>query len=172
LSPMNPYTIRSHGYGYGTKDTGQYDRDAMTHFVHGAAMMVPMEVIRKVGLMAEVYFLYYEELDWAARIKKAGYTLWYIHNSLVLHKESISTGKMSKLKVYYMNRSRLLFLRRNTQGFQFLVAILFQAGVAIPKNALKFLLSREPGLFGAYRRAVWWHVSNLFSKEIHSNPEF
>jgi GT2 family glycosyltransferase len=172
LSPVNPYTIRSKGYGHGAKDAGQFDRDEKTNFVHGAAMMVPMSVISRVGLMAECYFLYYEELDWANRIKSAGYDLWYIHNAVVLHKESISTGKLSPLKIYYMNRARLLYLRRNVHGITFLIASLYQLGVAIPKNALKFLFSGEKGHFSAYHRAVMWHVANLFSSEIHQNPVF
>ena len=172
LSPINPYTIRSRGYGFGVKEIGQFDKDSLTNFVHGAAMMVPMEVIHKVGLMAESYFLYYEELDWATMIKRAGYFLWYIHNSVVLHKESVSTGKLSPLKVYYMNRARLLYLRRNIKGFQFIVAIIYQLFISIPKNALKYLVKGETGNFKAYHKAVMWHAKNMFSKEIHSNPQF
>ncbi len=172
LSPVNPYTVRSRGYGYGVKDAGQFDKDAVTNFVHGAAMMVPMDVIRKVGLMAECYFLYYEELDWATRMKEAGYSLWYVHNSVVLHKESVSTGRLSPTKVYYMNRARLLYLRRNIHGFPFVVATLYQLCISIPKNALKLLLKGEHGHFIAYHKAIMWHVKNLFSKEVHSNPVF
>ena len=107
-APLNPVTMRSHGIGYREKDTGQYERDALTAFVHGAAMIVPRAVIRQVGLMAECYFLYYEELDWGIRIRRAGYSLWFVHNSRVYHKESVSTGKKSPLKTYYLNRGRLL----------------------------------------------------------------
>jgi len=172
VSPVNPYTVRSHGYGFGVKDTAQFEEDSLTNFVHGAAMMVPMEVIRKVGLMAECYFLYYEELDWATRIKNAGYELWYVHNSLVLHKESISTGKMSPLKVYYMKRSRLIYLRRNISGFPFIVASIYQLCISIPKNALSFLVKGKSAHFRAYHKAVMWHLKHLFSKELHSNPTF
>ena len=172
LSALNPYTIRNRGYGYGVKDTGQFDKDTLTNFVHGAAMMVPMEVIHKVGLMAESYFLYYEELDWATRIRNAGYDLWYIHDSIVLHKESVSTGKLSPLKTYYMNRSRLLYLRRNVTGFKFMVATVYQLCISIPKNALRFLIKGENGHFKAYHKAVMWHAKNLFSDEVHSNPSF
>ena len=172
LSPINPYTIRSRGYGFGVKDTGQFDQDSLTNFVHGAAMMVPMETIHKVGLMAESYFLYYEELDWATRIKSAGYNLWYIHNSVIFHKESVSTGKLSPLKVYYMNRARLLYLRRNITGFAFIVAIMYQLFVSIPKNALQYLVKGETDKFKAYHKAVMWHFHNMFSKNIHSNPQF
>jgi len=169
-APMNHYTMRSHGIGHGVVDAGQFDTDARTHFVHGAAMMVPLSVIQQTGMMPECYFLYYEELDWCASIKRAGYQLWYVHDSCILHKESISTGKMSPFKTYYMNRARLLYLRRNVSGVTFLVAILFQLFIAIPKNFLVFLLKKDKGHFKSYARAISWHAKNLFSKEIHNNP--
>ncbi len=169
-APMNPYTMRSFGFGHGAKDTGQFNRDTPTSFVHGAAMMIPMDLIKKVGLMAETYFLYYEELDWGARIIAGGYQLWYVHDSTILHKESMSTGKFSPFKTYYMNRSRILYLRRNVKGFTFFVAFLYQLFIAIPKNCLTFLLKREYGHFKAYCKAIIWHTKNLFSNNIHINP--
>jgi len=168
-APMNLYTMRSHGIGHGIVDNGQFDTDSQTHFVHGAAMMVPRSVVIKVGLMPECYFLYYEELDWCARIKRAGYQLWYVHSSVILHKESISTGKLSPFKTYYLNRSRLLYLRRNVNGITFLVALLYQILVAIPKNLTVFLLKKDKGHFKAYGRMLIWHIDHLFSDEIHAN---
>ncbi len=170
-APINHYTMRSHGYGWGAIDNGQFDQDAITNFVHGAAMMIPMSVIRKVGLMPECYFLYYEELDWCSAIKRAGYQLWYVHNSTVQHKESISTGKMTPFKTYYMNRARILYLRRNLSGFTFFVATLFQVFVSIPKNLLVFLVKGQFDHFKAYARAIGWNLSHLFVKEIHLNPK-
>lgn len=169
-APINPYTIRSHGFGHGAKDIGQFEQDTLTSFVHGAAMMIPMDVIKKVGLMAEIYFLYYEELDWSARIRNAGYELWYVHNSIVMHKESISTGKLSPFKTFYMNRSRLLYLRRNVNGFTFPVAFLYQLCISVPKNMLFFILKNKQGHFKAYCRAVLWHFKNLLFKDIHTHP--
>jgi len=169
-APMNPYTLRSYGYGYGVKDIGQFEKDTLTFFVHGAAMMIPIEVIRKVGMMADVYFLYYEELDWAARIRAAGYELWYVHNSTVMHKESISTGRLTPFKTYYMNRARILYLRRNVSGLTFLIAFLFQTFVSIPKNSLLFLFKGQKGHFLAYLKAIFWHVKNVFINDIRSNP--
>lgn len=169
-APINPYTMRSFGYGYGAQDNGQFDTDSITNFVHGAAMLVPLSIIKEVGLMPECYFLYYEELDWCTSIKKNGYQLWYVHNSTILHKESVSTGKMTPFKTYFMNRSRLLYLRRNLNGITFLVSLLFQVFIAIPKNLLVFLFKNNMGHLKAYIRAIYWHISHLFSSEIHSNP--
>ena len=61
-------------------------------------MMVPKRVVDEVGKMTEIYFLYYEEHDWAAMIKRSGYKVYYQPKSYILHKESLSTGKFSPLK--------------------------------------------------------------------------
>jgi GT2 family glycosyltransferase len=169
-APINPYTMRSHGYGYGVKDSGQFDQDTLTSFVHGAAMMIPMAVVKKVGMMAEIYFLYYEELDWAARIRAAGYELWYVHNSTVMHKESITTGRLSPFKTYYMNRARVLYLRRNVSGFTFMISFLYQTFISVPKNILTFLIKGQTDHSMAYIKAILWHVKNMFINDIHNNP--
>jgi len=169
LTPINPYTVRSHGIGFGEADKAQYEKDQITAYAHGAAMMIPVEVIKKIGLMSEAFFLYYEELDWCFRLRKAGYKIYYVHNSLVYHKESISTGKLSPLKIYYLNRSRLLYMRRNIHGFNLFIGILFQLFFSIPKNAFFYLLKGKFKLFYAYIRAILWHIKNLFNKDIHSN---
>lgn len=169
-APINNYTIRSHGYGHGKLDNGQFDKDTLTFFVHGAAMLIPMQVIKDVGMMAEVYFLYYEELDWGNRIRKAGYQLWYVHNSLVMHKESISTGKATPFKTYYLNRARIIYLRRNTEGMTFLIAFLFQVFIAIPKNLLFFLIKWQIKHLNAYFKAIFWHLKHPGSKSVNLNP--
>ena len=118
-TPMNYYTARNSCIGQFEKDNGQYDHlTGPTGYVHGAAMMVKRECIDKAGLMAENYFLYYEELDWCDRIKRAGYQAWLITDALIYHKESVSVGKVSALKEFFMNRNRILFIRRNAPFFK------------------------------------------------------
>ena len=170
FTPMNPVTVRNKGIGFQEKDQGQYDTDSYTEYAYGAAMMVPVEVIKKAGLMADIFFLYYEEMDWMQRIKDAGYKIAYVHNSLIFHKDSYTTGSMSPLKIYYLNRNRILYLRRNVHGFTFLLAILYQFLIAVPKNMIVFLLKGQFRLFIAYKNAVGWHFTNMFSKELHSSP--
>jgi GT2 family glycosyltransferase len=96
---MNPVTIRNQGIGFQEIDRGQYDQDAPTYFLFGAAMLIPRRIFQKVGLMADIFFLYYEEIDWFHRIRNAGYQLYYIHNSLVYHKDSVTTGSGSPMKI-------------------------------------------------------------------------
>src|SRR6185503_17526378 len=102
----------------------------ITNHAHGAAMMVKREVIEKVGMMPEFYFLYYEELDFCEHIKKGGYTIWYIAESVVYHKESMTVGGENALKTYYMARNRILFMRRNNSGFNLVVFFIYFSFIA------------------------------------------
>jgi GT2 family glycosyltransferase len=97
--------------------------------------MVPMSAVEKVGLMPEMYFLYYEEHDWSMRFLNAGYKIFYQPQSLVLHKEAISTGgRVSLLRTYYFNRNRILFGRRNLKGPARLLSALYMTFISVPKN--------------------------------------
>lgn len=172
ISVMNPYTARTTAYGYGVKDEGQFEADSPTAFGHGAAFMVPMSLIREVGLMPDIYFLYYEELDWCERFKEKGKQIWYVHNSMIYHKESISTGKFSPVKTYYLNRARILFTRRNVKSPTLYFSLLYQFVIALPKNAIVFVLKGDFKLFRAYLRAVIWNVSTFFNPRIHATPAY
>lgn len=157
---MSHWTIRNNSIGYHQKDDGDFDIAGETQSIHGAAMMVPKWVVDEVGMMTEIYFLYYEEHDWAEMVKRAGYKIYYQPKSYILHKESVSTGKSSPLKTYYISRNRILFARRNFKPFQLVVSLLFQCFVSIPKNTLIFILKREFEHLKAFWRAISWNFRN------------
>jgi GT2 family glycosyltransferase len=170
FSEINTKTVRNVTIGKGQVDKGQFDMDRETAYVHGAAMIVPMSVIKHIGMMSYEFFLYYEEADWCNRMTRAGYKIGYVHNSKVFHKESVTTGKLSTLKVYYLTRNRLVFMRRNIHGKDFYISLFYQIFIAIGKNAIMFLLKGKPKMFWAYARGIFWNVKHMFDVEIHDNP--
>ncbi len=160
-TPMDYFTARNSCIGQFEIDKGQYDNvTGMTGFAHGAAMMVKREAIDKAGLMAENFFLYYEEMDWADHIKQAGYEVWVNMQALIFHKESISVGKKSALKEYFMNRNRILYIRRNASTFQKLVFYAYFVLVVTPRNILAYLKNGEFRFINQLIRAIWWNISN------------
>ncbi len=171
FTEINKYTNRNITLGDGELDIGQYEVDKETAYCHGAAMMVPMKVIKEVGMMSYEFFLYYEEADWCIRIRNAGYQIFYVHNSLVFHKGSVTTGKNSALKTYYLTRNRIVFMRRNIHGFVFFIALLYQLIIAIGKNGLVYLIKGRGKLARAYWSGILWNFRNIFNKEIHDNPK-
>jgi len=170
-NPINPITQRGGAKGFGEKDTGQYEKDEIASYGHGAAMMVSMKAIKEVGLMADIFFLYYEELDWAHRIRDKGYKIYYVHNSIIYHKESISTGgRVSALRAYYMTRNRIMYLRRNSHGLSYFLAIMYQLLIAVPKNATLIAIKANPKYIKAYAKGVLWHLVHAFDKKVNESP--
>jgi GT2 family glycosyltransferase len=158
---INPYTGRNKRIGYKEKDLGQHDTLRETDLAHGAAMMVPRSVIDKAGAMPEIFFLYYEELDWCESIKNAGYKIYVVPASKVYHKESMSVGKNSTLKTYYMTRNRLLFMRRNTSGLTKVSWILFFLIFSIPKNTAGYILKRDTAQLKAFWKGFIWNAMHF-----------
>ena len=162
---INPYTISNRHIGNKQEDLGQFDQESETHYMHGAAVMMPRSVINEIGVMPECFFLYYEELDYSETIKNNGYKIVYVPDAIVYHKESMSTGKNSVLKTYYMARNRLLYARRNIKGLQYAFFILYMAFVSIPKNTFSFL-SELPKLKAYYIALIW----NLSAGKLNLKP--
>ncbi len=91
-------------------DTGQYDMHGPTDFTTGCCMLVRKEVIEKIGLFDERYFLYYEDSDFNQRAKKAGFGIYYEPGAIMWHKNAESTGGSGSLiQDYFITRNRLLF---------------------------------------------------------------
>jgi GT2 family glycosyltransferase len=158
---MDPLTGRNKRIGYKEKDNGQHDTLRETELAHGCSMMVPRRVIDEVGMMPELFFLYYEEIDWCESIKRGGYKIYYVPASRVFHKESMSVGKNSTLKTYYMTRNRLLFMRRNSSGAHKIMAMLYFLFLALPKNLAAHLAQREVEHIKAFWRGCIWNLTHL-----------
>lgn len=160
FTPMNYYTCRNSCIGQFEVDKGQYDQlTGPTGFAHGAAMMIKRECIEKAGLMAENFFLYYEEMDWCDHIKRAGYEVWVVASALIYHKESLSVGKVSALKEYFMNRNRILFIRRNAPLFARLFFYVYFTVFVATRNVVRYLKTGHKDFTGWLLKAIWWNIS-------------
>jgi len=152
---------RGNRIGLHEKDTGQYDCNYQTDLGHGAALVVPRKIIKEIGLMPEIYFLYYEEHDWCEQIKKHGYLMYYIGTSKIIHKESVSTGgDNSYTKVHYLNRNRILFMRRNFHGFHKLIGMIYYSTISLPLNLINYTLKGKFNLSRALINGVIWNLRN------------
>ncbi|MDF2431589.1 MAG: hypothetical protein JWP44_1220 [Mucilaginibacter sp.] len=160
-SDMNYYTCRNSCIGLRETDNGQYDHiTALTAYCHGAAMMIRKEAIQKAGLMNENFFLYYEEVDWCESVKRAGYEAWVCTEAVIFHKESVSVGKKSKLKEYFMNRNRILFTRRNAPFFKRIIFYPYFVLLVVPRNLAAYIKNKNYGFIPMLLKAVWWNLTH------------
>lgn len=154
FNKINKITGRNSAVGSMALDHGQYDVGGETHYGHGAAMMVRREAVESAGLMPEIFFLYYEEIDWSNQFKNKGYKIFYEPKAVVLHKQSLSSGKNSPLKVFYLTRNRILFMKRNVPGYQFIIFLIHLFLFAVPKNLVAMAIKREVKQIHAFIRAL------------------
>ena len=157
---VNIFTGRNGMVGCREKDEGQYNEMRVTNYAHGGAMMVPEKVVKEVGLLHEPFFLYYEEFDWCNQIKKKGYKIYYQPKSLIYHKESMTTGKSSPLKTFYITRNRILFMRRNVPFPGLFVFLLYFTCFTIPKNTLQFLVKKQKDHLRSFWKGILWHFNS------------
>lgn len=107
---MDFKNVYGHHLGVDEVDHGQYDTVSETEFASGCCLLIKKEVIEKVGMFDEKFFLYYEESDWNYRIRKAGYAIMFAPKAIIWHKNAQSAGGSgSALQDYYITRNRLIF---------------------------------------------------------------
>ena len=54
-------------------------------WIMGSAMMIPRAAIKKVGLMDERFFMYFEAVDWCRRFWHNGYKVVYLPAAVMYH---------------------------------------------------------------------------------------
>jgi N-acetylglucosaminyl-diphospho-decaprenol L-rhamnosyltransferase len=80
--------------------------------VVGAYMQIRREAIAQVGLLDETFFMYGEDIDWAFRIKQAGWTIFYNPAVTVKHVKRAASRK-SKRAQQEFSRAMLIFYRKH-----------------------------------------------------------
>lgn len=113
-----------------------------------ASVLIPREVIQKVGLLYEGYFMYWEDSDYCLRVVKAGYSLTVAEDTAILHKEGGSAEPRSPVTDRYSLGAGLKFLRRHAA----LPAL--SMGIFLATRFITRLLRREWKHLRALRLAV------------------
>jgi GT2 family glycosyltransferase len=119
-------------YGMRQIDKGQCNNKKEMDFVTGCCMLVRREVFEKIGLLAEDYFMYFEDVDFCAKVKNAGFVIWYNPEAVIYHKVGLSSGgEESPFSIEWCTRNRLLFMdkyKNNVNKFSLILSKIFFYG--------------------------------------------
>jgi N-acetylglucosaminyl-diphospho-decaprenol L-rhamnosyltransferase len=88
------------------------DTETEVDSVVGAYMQVRREAIQQCGLLDETFFMYGEDLDWAYRIKNAGWTVLYHPQVVVRHVKKAASRKSERAQSEFW-RAMLIFYRKH-----------------------------------------------------------
>ena len=123
---LNPWTTSTVHHGLHCADDDQFNVPSYAAYAPTCFMLLDVSVFERIGIMDESYFVYYDDTDFVWRLNAAGMRICYVPSSVVMHKVSSSTGGGdSPFSVYYTNRNRIYFIRKNLRGLQFLSAMFY-----------------------------------------------
>ncbi|MBP1649482.1 MAG: glycosyl transferase family 2 [Bacteroidetes bacterium] len=131
--------------------------------VSGSFMMFRREVYERIGGLDEGFFMYGEDLDWCYRVQQAGYKVYYVHSTQIIHFKGESTrrSEIDEVRIFYGAMQVFVEKHFASSGIVKLmlkVGILLRASIAwlgrmvqpLVLAAIDFLLVDCALLFSAY----------------------
>ena len=92
----------------GHKDDDSLPEIVNCDYVPACCLITTNEVLKKVGSFNTDHFIYWDDMDWCTRVKKAGFEVHSINSSRVFHKMGAG-NPTNTFPVYYFDRNRVLF---------------------------------------------------------------
>lgn len=124
-------------------------------FLSGCGMLIKRAVFESVGLFDERFFMYYEDSDFALRVRQAGFRMLLVPQARMWHAVSQSSkGSDSPNERYWMGRSSALFFRKHIHGWRWLLIFPWRLGSTV-KTIMHLLRRRKSTSARAYLRGSW-----------------
>jgi len=115
-------------------------------WVAGAAVMMRMSMLDRIGLFDEAYFLYFEETELLLRGARAGWQTWYVPQSRVVHIGSVTTGmkQWQRMPSYWYDSRKRYFTKNHGRAYAACALLAHLAGGGL--HRLRSLLGRRAPL--------------------------
>jgi GT2 family glycosyltransferase len=148
LSSTYLYKLFSNNSFFGRERMACWKRNDVREVdvVTGCFMLVKQDVIMKVGVLDERFFMYGEETDWCYRCKQAGWKTLFTPSAEIIHLGGESSKQAITEMILLRRGSKLLFFKKHKGWFVYILACLF--------ITLFFFL-----------RVPYWAMRTLFSKK-------
>jgi len=154
--------VRGSGFAYSDRIESKIkpDNKSVT-FVSGCCMLIKKEVLEKIGLFDDNFFLYVEDADLCFRTIKADFKIFVSNNSRIFHKVSSSTNEsLSQLPLYYVTRNRLYFAKKNF-GYSYFITFIYILFSMITKSVKWFISSESKNVQVVFRAFKDFVLGNM-----------
>jgi hypothetical protein len=131
---------------------------AVEHLL-GACLLIRREALEAIGLLDERFFIYFEETDWCARARRAGWQLWQVPAATVVHHSGGTTRLVAEEMSLQFHRSQAVYYRKHhgLPGYLLLKAIVLLGVSYRLARSLRATLRRRisPALLATRLRIYW-----------------
>ena len=149
-------------FGTVEKDEGQYEKIQSVFWATGAALCIRSSLFRQLGGFDPRYFAHLEEIDLCWRLKRAGYKILAVPQSVVYHIGGSTLEYMSPRKTYLNFRNSLITLWKN-EPVRKLIWLIPLRLVLDGLAGLLFFFQGNKGHIGSVVRAHWEFYPNMLA---------
>ncbi|HTC61160.1 MAG TPA: glycosyltransferase family 2 protein [Solirubrobacteraceae bacterium] len=136
------YTVQSKG-----------ERTREVDWCQSSALLVRRESAAQVDYLDPDFFVYSDEVDFARRLRNAGWRSLYVPSAVAIHHEQLSTGAVPERRIVELSRNRDLYMRKHHTPAAAL-AVRWLTALSYAERALAALL-----LPGHSAKRYWRHVT-------------
>lgn len=133
--------------------------------VSGAFFFCRRSFLDKVGLFDEQFFVYFEEMDLAYRVKQAGGVVFYDADISLYHKGEGVSDQVKDKRLFYIVRSRLKFCRKHFSKVDyllvFLISIFIEPLTRLIRLLIEFRFNEINDLFKGYVLIYKYYITNV-----------
>jgi N-acetylglucosaminyl-diphospho-decaprenol L-rhamnosyltransferase len=86
-----------------------HDTDRSVDHVIGAFFLVRRTLFEALAGFDERYFVYFEDLDFSLRARRAGYGSYYLASAEAFHKGGGTSEQVRATRLFFANRSRIIY---------------------------------------------------------------
>ncbi len=139
-----------------------YEVDAIA----GACMLVRRDVYEKIGGLDERFFMYGEDLDWCYRVQQAGFKVFYIHATQIIHYKGESTKRstINETKVFY--HAMHLFVEKHFSS-SFIFSWVLRLAILF-REALAFLGKFKLIIASVILDALFFNVALFTAEQVYT----
>jgi N-acetylglucosaminyl-diphospho-decaprenol L-rhamnosyltransferase len=130
---------------------GEHPREV--DWCQSAALLVRREAATEIGYLDPAFFVYSDEVDFARRLRDAGWRSVYVPQALAVHHEQLSTDTVPERRIVELARGRDLYMRKH-HGAAAARAVRWLTAWSYALRALAAL-----ALPGHSPRRYWRHVT-------------
>lgn len=161
---INLFTGLAQAKGKNVAYSSLTDKTLSVDYLGGACFVARIEVFKEIGLIPEMYFLFFEETEFCLKAKRAGFDLICVTDSKIYHKQSATISKYKGLSYFFLNRNRIVFMRRNAKFYH---KIIFSVYILI-ETLGRMVIKKEPiSIFKTYLAGLRADTTNIDMDEVN-----
>lgn len=135
------------------KQTGMFNREHKIDWLMGACLLMRRKIYEEVGGFDEKIFMYGEEVEWAYRVFRAGFSIWYTPSVWITHIKGASSTSGLRGPILGEMRGLLYFFSKHKPAWEVpVLRVVLKVGSL--GRIFLFSLLKRPELAGIYMEAL------------------